>query len=52
MISSWLGGWGFETFGTHWPAFGSASVLLVLAALISLSLPPQGFTLMRAQRGE
>jgi MFS family permease len=52
MISSWLGGWGFETFGTHWPAFGSASALLALAALISLSLPPQGFTLVRAQRSE
>lgn len=40
-VSSWLGGWGFETFGTHWLAFGSAGALLLLAALISLSLPAQ-----------
>ncbi|MDR2155484.1 MAG: MFS transporter [Burkholderiaceae bacterium] len=40
MISSWLGGWGFETFGTHWIAFGSAGVLLALAAWIALRLPP------------
>ena len=50
MISSWLGGWGFDTFGTHWPAFGSASALLVLAAWISLRLPPQGFTLVKVER--
>src|SRR5699024_8366367 len=25
MISSWLGGWGYDTFGTHWLAFGSAA---------------------------
>lgn len=46
MISSWLGGWGYETFGTHWLAFGSAGVLLVAAAALSLRLPPRGFTLM------
>ena len=50
MISSWLGGWGFETFGTHWVAFGTAGVVLVLAALISLRLPVQGFTLMATPR--
>ena len=50
MISSWLGGWGFETFGTHWVAFGSAGVVLILAALISLRLPAQGFTLMATPR--
>src|SRR3546814_10122388 len=27
MISSWLGGWGYETFGTHWVAYGSAGAL-------------------------
>lgn len=38
-ISSWLGGWGYETFGTHWVAFGSTGILLILAALLSLRLP-------------
>jgi predicted MFS family arabinose efflux permease len=39
MISSWLGGWGYETFGTHWVAFGSAGALLLLACAVSLQLP-------------
>ena len=39
MISSWLGGWAYETYGTHWIAFGSAGVLLLGAAAISLRLP-------------
>ncbi|WP_048437839.1 MFS transporter [Caenimonas sp. SL110] len=47
MLSSWLGGWGYETFGTHWVAFGSAGVLLLLAAALSLRLPLKGYTLMR-----
>lgn len=46
MISSWLGGWGYETFGTHWVAFGTAGVMLMFAAAISLRLPMKGFTLM------
>jgi MFS family permease len=46
MLSSWLGGWGYETYGTHWIAFGSAGTLLLLAAALSLRLPPRGFTLM------
>lgn len=50
MISSWLGGWGYETFGTHWVAFGSAGALLLAAALIALRLPAQGYTLMAAPR--
>ena len=41
MISSWLGGWAFEQFGTHWIAFGAAAVLLVCAAVVSLRLPTQ-----------
>ena len=45
-ISSWLGGWGYEHFGTHWVAFGSAGGLLVVAAAVSLQLPRKGFTLM------
>jgi MFS family permease len=39
FISSWLGGWGYETFGTHWVAFGAAGVLLIAAAAVSLRLP-------------
>jgi MFS family permease len=39
MISSWLGGWGYEHFGTHWVSFGSAGVLLLVAATVSLQLP-------------
>lgn len=39
MVSSWLGGWGFERFGTHWVAFGTSGALLLLAAGVSLSLP-------------
>jgi MFS family permease len=46
MISSWLGGWGYEAFGTHWVAFGAAGALLLIAAAISLRLPLKGFTLM------
>ncbi len=45
MISSWLGGWGYETFGTHWIAFGSAGGLLFIAAAIVLFLPSKEFTL-------
>lgn len=40
------GGWGYETFGTHWVAFGSAGTLLLLAAGLSLRLPARGYTLM------
>ncbi|VCU71610.1 Major Facilitator Superfamily protein [Pigmentiphaga humi] len=39
MISSWLGGWGYETFGTHWVSFGMAGALLVGAAAVSMRLP-------------
>lgn len=46
-ISAWLGGWGYETFGTHWIAFGSAGVLLLAAAWLSLQLPLKGYTLMK-----
>ena len=47
-ISSWLGGWGYEHFGTHWVAFGAAGVLLVAAGVVALQLPRKGFTLMAA----
>ena len=46
MISSWLGGWGYETFHTHWIAFGSAGALLLIAAYVAMRLPQAGFTLM------
>lgn len=49
MISSWLGGWGYERFGSHWVAFGAAGVLLLIAAAVSLRLPVKGFTLVRGQ---
>lgn len=39
MVSSWLGGWAYEHYHTHWIAFGSAGILLLLAAVISLWLP-------------
>ena len=39
MISSWFGGWGYEAFGSHWPAFGMSGVLLFIAAAISMRLP-------------
>ncbi|GAB1387736.1 MFS transporter [Melaminivora sp.] len=39
MISSWLGGWGYEHFGTHWLAFGLAGVFLLLASAVALALP-------------
>ncbi|OWW21851.1 MFS transporter [Noviherbaspirillum denitrificans] len=48
MLSSWLGGWGFEHFGTHWVAFGSSGALLLIAAGVSMRLPLKGFTLMSA----
>jgi predicted MFS family arabinose efflux permease len=44
-MSSWLGGWGYETFGTHWIAFGSAGAFLLIASMIALSLPAKEFTL-------
>src|SRR4051812_45657586 len=45
-IAAWLGGWGYEHFGTHWVAFGAAGVLLIAAGVVALQLPRKGFTLM------
>ncbi|MVW71594.1 MFS transporter [Bordetella sp. 15P40C-2] len=50
MISSWLGGWGFEAFGTHWVAFGSAGAILLIAAAVSMRLPAQNAMLMPAPK--
>ncbi|WP_018231549.1 hypothetical protein [Thioalkalivibrio thiocyanodenitrificans] len=47
MISSWLGGWGYETFGTHWVAFGSSGVILIVAAAVCARLPKRGFVQVR-----
>jgi hypothetical protein len=44
-ISSWLRGWAYEAFGTHWISFGSAGVLLLIAAAVSTQLPPRDFIL-------
>lgn len=41
MISSWLGGWAYEAYGTHWIAFGSAGALLIVAAIIALRIPSE-----------
>nr|WP_307728097.1 MFS transporter [Massilia terrae] len=49
MISSWLGGWGYEHFGSHWIAFGAAGALLLIAAGVSLRLPVKGFSFARGQ---
>ena len=38
-LSSFLGGWGYEHFGTHWVAFGACGVLLLAGGLVSLQLP-------------
>lgn len=48
MISSWLGGWGYEVFGTHWVAFGLSGSLLLMASAISLTLPRKGETFCAA----
>ncbi len=45
MISSWLGGWAYDAFGTHWIAFGAAGALLLVATGVSLRLPHKGFQL-------
>ncbi len=44
MVSSWLGGWGYERYTTHWLSFGSAGILLLLAAAVSMRLPISGIT--------
>ncbi|TFZ01671.1 MFS transporter [Ramlibacter rhizophilus] len=47
MVSAWLGGWAYEAYGTHWIAFGSAGVLLLGAAAVSLQLPRAGAGALR-----
>ncbi|NEU31750.1 MFS transporter [bacterium LRH843] len=38
-ISSLLGGWGYETFQTHFVSFGSAALVLFVASWISYRIP-------------
>ncbi len=38
-ISSWLGGWAYETYGTHLISFWSAGFFLIVAAIASSMLP-------------
>jgi len=38
-ISTLLGGWAYETYGTHLIAFGSAGIFLFIASFASLKIP-------------
>lgn len=38
-ISTLLGGWAYETFGTHTIAFGGAGIILFIAGFASLKIP-------------
>lgn len=38
-ISSLLGGWGYDTFSTHWVSFGSAALVLFIASFVSYQIP-------------
>ncbi|MGV3464757.1 MAG: MFS transporter [Heyndrickxia sp.] len=40
-IGSFLGGWGYEAFGTHIVAFGATTILLIIAGVVSFQLPPR-----------
>ena len=50
MLSAWLGGWGYERFGTHWVAFGASGALLLAAAVVALQLPTRRPVAVPAQR--
>lgn len=52
MLSSWLGGWGYEVYGTHWIAFGASGILLLMAAFLSLRLPDRGFMLRQPRTAQ
>ena len=38
-LASFLGGWAYESFGVHWPAFGGCGALLLAAGIVALQLP-------------
>ncbi|MGO4890343.1 MFS transporter [Anaerobacillus sp. MEB173] len=40
-ISSFLGGWGYEVFGTHVFSFGLSALILISAGIISYLIPDQ-----------
>lgn len=39
MVGAWIGGWAYDNLQTHLVAFGTASILLLMAASISFFLP-------------
>lgn len=43
-IGSFLGGWGYDTFGTHFFAFGLSAALLLIAGWVSYQLPSRPTT--------
>ncbi|MEJ8840165.1 MFS transporter [Ramlibacter sp. AN1133] len=45
-LSSFLGGWAYEAFGTHWVAFGACGMLLLAGGVVSLQLPRRATLLM------
>jgi MFS family permease len=44
--SSFLGGWAYEAFGTHWVAFGACGALLLTASVAALQMPRRVAPLM------
>lgn len=38
-LSSWLGGWAYETYGSHYITFWLAGFFLIVAAIASMMLP-------------
>lgn len=38
-LGSFLGGWGYEVYGTHIVSFGAAGALAIIASLASITLP-------------
>lgn len=38
-LSTWLGGWAYETYGTHFISFWLAGILLLIGAIASYLLP-------------
>jgi MFS family permease len=51
-IGSFLGGWGFEVFGTHLLSFSAAGILALLASFASLTLPQSISFSKRVKIGE
>jgi len=39
MLSTWAGGWAYETFHTHWLSFGITAVILAMAAIVATRIP-------------